>query len=256
MNDKVMKEFQEFGSRMHIIAILSILTFVIPLVGLIQLVFIFLALGNIRRIYYEMPNPHLMEFRSKYIISFIISLCGTTVMLIGTVSGVMSLIGLIRLPYNNLVIRGVLTAMIVIIIIGVIFIIISGYIEYKAWENLMIFFENNRTMFPEMISKDAIDGARNLKTGTIFNMTIILAIVGVILRIIGYFRLASLKKLYNTYDQPASAYSYTAQPAVQTQAQSVMEKTPGGITNFCIHCGTKIERDVKFCYSCGSHLES
>jgi len=48
-------------------------------------------------------------------------------------------------------------------------------------------------MFPEKIGKSAKTGASLLMIGAIFNLTIILAVVGFILLVIGFFKLSALK---------------------------------------------------------------
>jgi len=249
LNEKVMKEFQEFGSRMSIIAILSILSFVLPFVGIIELIFIFMALGNIKRICFESPNMNLMEFRSKYIIAFVISLLGGFFLFGAMIFLVIFVIYGYYWSYFILITFGVL------MLIGIIIFVISGYIEYKAWENLMIYFETNKTMFPEIIAIEAIKGSKNLKLGAIFNLTIILAIVGVILRIIGFFQLASLKKLYEARGQPYIAPPTAVQPRI-SQPQAIAQEPAVSSTagKFCPYCGTQVRADTKFCASCGAKI--
>ncbi len=246
-NEKVMYEFREFGSKMQIIAILSLLSLFIPFVGLIQLIFVYLALGNIRNIYYEMPNPNLMEYRSKYIMAFFVNLIG----LFFTFGAMIGL--LFTLPYY----RGlsVIIPLVGVIIFGIFIMIIAAYMESKAWEKLMFYLENNRTMFPEMIVNDAIKGAKNLKTGAILKITIILSIVGYILALIGLFQLSSLKSLYDAYGRPLPAQQQAIQPGVQAQVQpAIQQKTPVGALSFCPQCGAKIKGAENYCTACGSSL--
>ena len=251
-NENIIREFQEFGNRMNTIAILAILSFVIPFVGIIELIFIFMALGNINRINQEMPNQNLMEFRSKYISSFIVSLIGLFIIFIG----VFALIGVIPYIYSSYrAIMNLITGFIILLIISLILMIISAYMESRAWENLIVFFENNRQMFPEMIVMDVLNGARNLKTGAIIRATIIIAFVGVILQIIGYFKLASLGKLYDAYSQPITYQPQFNQPPVQVQPQSTFQPQMSGAFNYCPHCGSQIKRAGNFCTSCGAELK-
>ncbi len=250
MNEKVVKEFQEFGSRMQMIAILTILGFVFNFLFIVEIVFIFLDLGNIRRIYYDTPDPHLMEFRSKYVLSFVFCIFGTIVIVIGAIAAVMPLIFTNEEP----VVMGALIGIIIAVIIGIVFIVIGQILEYKAWGRLLKYLEANKDQFPEMVSRDAISGVRQIRMGTIFNLTIVLMIIGVILKIIGYFHLASLRNI--------RAYQYQPQPVVQVQPPyqpplpPIKHKTPGEINTYCSQCGTKIDRDVKFCYYCGSRINS
>lgn len=250
-----MREFQEFGNRMQVIAILSIISIVIPAVGIVMLIFIFLALGNIQRIYYERPNPELMEFRSNFILSFVIRVLGAAICILGLVASMMPLF----FTNNEQIIMGVFIGFIVSLVVGAIFMVISGYIEYKAWNKLVHYFESNRDMFPEKISKEAINGAKNLKLHSIFEMTIVLTPVGFILRIIGFFHLAALKDIYSKKARSVAQSQEQIYPQAQVPQQvqiplPIKQKTPNTINSFCPQCGTKIDRDVKFCYFCGAKV--
>lgn len=244
-NEKVMMEFQEFGSRMSIIAILAILNFVLPVMGLIELIFIFMALGNIKRICIEAPNMNLMEFRSKYIIAFVISLFGAFSIFSAAIGLVLFFI------YFNWV-YGFITVFVTLLLFGITILIVSGYLEYKAWDNLRIYFENNRSMFPETIVMDSIKGAKNLKLGAIFTMTIILSIVGVILRIIGFFQLASLKRLFELRGPPLTFQPTISQLQINQPKMIVEEPNTAG--KFCPYCGTQLKSDAKFCSACGAQI--
>ena len=247
---KVLRYFQEFGSHMQIVAILSVLSFVFPFVGLIILAFVFLALGDIRRIYREMPNPDLMEFRSKYIISFITSLFGLFMMITGVITMIMLIFGL-----NFQFFFPSIMPMIIMFIIGIVVLFISGIMQYSAWNSLSKFFEENKSIFPESVAQDALKGSNNIKHGIILTMTIILAIFGVILMLVGYFQLASLKKINDEYSHPIIAQPQKVSPYAQTQMVQVIQKTPGQIRNFCTQCGAKIESIASFCHACGVSLK-
>ncbi len=64
-----------------------------------------------------------------------------------------------------------------------------------AWSQLEKFFTNNVSLFSQNISDDAKAGAKLCKIGAILDITIILGVIGEILRIVGYFKLASLRNL-------------------------------------------------------------
>ncbi len=249
MNEKVLKEFQEFGSRIQMVAILTILGFVFNFLFIVEIVFIFLALGNIRRIYYETPEPHLMEFRSKYVLSFVFSVFGAIVIVIGAIAAAMPLIFSDAEP----VVMGSLIGIIIAIVAGLVFMVIGQILEYKAWGRLLKYLEANKDEFPEMVSRDAISGVKQIRMGTIFNLTVVLMIFGVIIKIIGYFHLSSLKNARAYQPQPAVQVQPLYQPQLP-QVLPIKQKMPGAISSYCPQCGTKIDRDVKFCYYCGSRI--
>ncbi len=261
MSNDVMREWQEFGSRMQVVAILSVLTFVIPFFGLLELIFIFMALGNIRNIYYKNPDPNLMEFRSKYIISFVVSLLGIFVIISGALGLVLTLFGISSRFSNFNFSRGwafIIVPFVVVILIGILILFIAGYLEYKAWGKLMVYFENNLSLFPERLGRDAINGAKNLKLGTVLSMTVILSFVGIIFQIIGYFKLASLKRLNDDYNRTPSAQPLVMQPMVQAPIQQAVQPPPKTIVSkFCPQCGNRFYgRDASFCSQCGNSIKS
>ena len=74
-------------------------------------------------------------------------------------------------------------------------IIVGAVFEIIAWGQLKRFFDSNLAMFPEDIGKSAKTGSFLCQLGAIFNITFILAPVGAILKVVGYFMLFKLKKL-------------------------------------------------------------
>ena len=247
---KVLRDFQEFGSHMQIVAILSVLSFVVPFTGFIQLIFVFLALAAVKKIYHIMPNLDLMEFRSKYIISFITGLFGLSMMATGVATLVLLMFG-----FNFRIFLPSIIAMVMVFIIGLIVLFISGVIQYSAWNSLSKFFEENKGIFPESVGKDALKGSNNIKNGVVLIMTLILAIVGIILIIVGYFQIASLKKINSEYDQPVIVQQQTVSPYAQTQTVQIIQKTPSQTKNYCPRCGTKLEDIASFCPMCGLSLK-
>jgi len=248
MNEsKILNEFRDFGSKMQIIAILAILAFIIPFVGIIQLIYIFLALGTIKRITHEMPDANLSEFRLRYIIGFLVQLIGGCIMFIAFL---MLILGLV-FHYFYAFISG----FIVMMVISMIIFLISAVLEYQAWGYLESFFENHRPMFPAMIVEDTLKGIKNLKLSVIFYMTLILSIIGVILQIVGFFRVASLKNLPPSPEETVPA---APSPSAPTPPQPVPSTPPKVIMSeevrYCPHCGSKITTAGNFCSECGAQL--
>jgi len=252
-DQKVLRGFQEFGAHMQIIAILSVLSFLFPFAGLIMLIFILLALADIKKIYYEMPNVDLMEFRSKSIISFITGLLGMFMIAIGIVTVVLSFFRY-DFMYDFEFFFPSMIPIIVMFFIGLIVLLISGIVQYNAWNSLSRFFNENKDLFPQSIGDDAVKGSNNIKNGIILTMTLILAIIGIILIIIGYFRLASLKRCNDEYRQPIIVQQQVVSPYNQTQVIQAIPKIQIREKNFCYKCGTKIEDIASFCPMCGVSL--
>ena len=241
----VKKEFQEFGKYIQIVAILTIVSIATGIAGFIALIFVFIAIGYIKKANYTLSNSLLHEFRSKYIRGFISRIVGTIIL----VTGVVNLVLFLFIP-TSFPVYITISLSIFLMGLGLLFIYTGVAAEVKAWKNLKIFFENNSKMFPPEISKEIIEGCNKLKTGTILSalgFLIIPGIIGFIYQIKGYFKLATLNKL-STYDAPVTLEIQTNLP--ESQPVNNLE----GRIRFCPNCGTKLSGLGSFCALCGSEI--
>ena len=83
----------------------------------------------------------------------------------------------------------------ILILVGIVLIIVGAVFEILAWGKLKRFFDSKLAMFPEDIGKSAKTGSFLCQLGAIFNITFILAPIGAILKVVGYFMLSKLKDL-------------------------------------------------------------
>ena len=203
-NPDVNREFSEFGGRMKLIAILTLISIVVGIftgfntsvgfveavIGFVVFILFILMLGDIKSAGGMLNNKNLLSFRSKVITSFILGIIG---MIIFTT-------GLVGLGITIFFIGSLILSIIplTILIIGIIVLLITAILQIQAWGSLESFFTNNASLFPQEIAKDAKDGAKFCKIGAILDITIILMFIGDILRVIGYFKLAPLKDLDRT----------------------------------------------------------
>ncbi|MFX1571589.1 MAG: zinc-ribbon domain-containing protein [Promethearchaeota archaeon] len=257
---EVSKEFSEYGHKMKLLGVLVLADFFVSIVSLfilyisyiswafiiLQLYFVFSALKNIKYVAESLNNPNLHEYRFKWINGFIVRFIGGILTAIGGVSILAILLFSISIIF------------IIIFLIGLITTIVGAYFEWQAWRELILFFEQNRRMFPEMISYDARRGANYMKNAAICDMLfflIITALIAFILRVAGYFKLAKLEDMKHITVQPEI---YQPQPS-QSLEQSIDQPIPIGISTtevkYCPHCGSEISALAKFCGSCGSKLE-
>ena len=134
----------------------------------------------------------------------------------------------------------------IMVVIGVVLIIVGSILRFIAWRGIETFFRTNAQLFPPNISEKGSSGGKLCKISTIFDMTMILSFVGEILRIIGYFKLASTKDLIGA---PAQTISQPIAPQpVATSAASAPS------ANFCPNCGSSVSSGARFCPECGSAM--
>ncbi|MBA7475091.1 hypothetical protein ES707_10457 [subsurface metagenome] len=245
-NMDVRNDFYEFGKNMQIVAICTVLSIVTGVTSLIALIFIFIALGNIKKANLKLNNEYLEEFRLKYVRAFILRICGTIVLMIG----VINLVFFFFIPSDFDSFWITISISVILILAGLTFGITSVVAEMKAWKNLKRFFEENRSMFPGSISHELIDGCDKLKTAALLNalgFLIITAIIGFIYQIIGYFKLAKLNTLL-LYDVPKTSPIQVNLP--ESRSISINKVA----SSFCPNCGTKLSGLGKFCPLCGSDI--
>jgi len=246
----IKKDFQDFGRNIQIVAICFILSLVTGVTGFIASIFIFISLGNIRKINLQLNNASLDQFRKKYIKGFILGLVGISVIVTG---GVGIAVYFIFTPFF-ISIWTTLSITITLLSAGLILIVVGLASEIKAWKNLKVFFENNSNLFPSDLSNELIDGCDKLKKGTLLSalwFLVIPAIVGFIFQAIGFFKLAKLNTL-NDFNTPKELELETVK-----QAYVPKTKTVNNIEisiNFCPNCGTKLSGIGKFCALCGSEI--
>jgi uncharacterized membrane protein len=245
-NMDVRNDFYEFGKNMQIVAICTVLSIVTGVTGLIALIFIFIALGNIKNANLKLNNEYLEEFRSKYIRAFILRIVGTIVL----VAGVIIMFFSVFMPMDITSFWIIISISVIFIPTGLIFEIISVVAEIKAWKNLKRFFEENKSMFPDNLYNELIDGCDKLETAALLNafgFLIITAIIGFIYQIIGYFKLAKLNTLM-LYDVPKTSQIQVNLP--ESRVIGINEVA----SHFCPNCGTKLSGLGKFCPLCGSDI--
>ena len=235
----VNKEFVDFGNRINIIAILTLLSLILGIIGafvaivgiialffnLIIIIFFLLVLGNLKRAGRELNNKELLAFTPRFLFGTIIRFIGQVLWSIGWWS---------------------IADLWILVVIGVLLIIFGSILRYMAWGGLQTFFDTNSQLFPQDISFNGSKGAKFCKIATILDMTIILSLIGEILRIIGYFKLASTKNLVEGPVQPIY------QPiSPQPTAAPV---SPISTAKFCPSCGSSIVSGARFCPNCGSEI--
>lgn len=262
-NSFIRTQLYEFGRYINSVAIATVLCLIVPIApitGIVALIFIFLALGVIKRLNYQLNNPNLEFFRSKYVSSFIIRIISIILIVAGGVFLAFSftVAFMFFINWANLGI-GILC-----LVVGFALLISASVTEMRAWENLKIFLQQNKELVPDTLRHEVIDGCDSLRTGALLyalGFLVIPIIIGFIFQIVGYFKLAKLNTLiyqqqpkmessqYQVqYQQPKTQYSQRIPSKEETVEKSIE------IVSFCPNCGTKLSRGGRFCPLCGSKV--
>lgn len=235
----IYKEFAEFGKRMNVIAILTLLSFILGIIGafippigfiglvlsLIIIIFFLLVLGNIKRSGRELNNSNLLAFTPRFLWGTIIRFVGQSLWIIGWIS---------------------IEDLWLMAIIGLVLIILGCILRYKAWHGMEVFFDANTQLFPQEISMNGSKGSKLCKIATILDIFPFISFIGDILRIIGYFKLASTKDLLGAPAEPVSQ---------QAEAQPISTQIPSAPSaSFCPSCGSSVSSGARFCPECGSAI--
>ena len=248
-NIDVKSEFTEFGKKMKIVAIMTILV-IIPYVGsflsLIGFIFSLMALGDIRNANNKLNQSSLENYRSKFITSLIFRIISTAISAIGNFFTANWLFDFV-FTFNFTALIGGLTIFLITFVLN----IIAAAIEMDAWRSLTDFFNQNRVLFPQHIVTEAADGSDKLRSAALMNILsflIITILIGWILQIIGYFKLAKLEEITRYSDTTP----ITAAPVEEVVPQPT---TPTSVLSFCPNCGAKISGSGKYCVECGGELK-
>lgn len=256
-NDKVNREFRQFGDKMYYILILFIIG-LIPgisaITGIITLYLSIKILSDIKSANKELKKKELDNFRTNFISSYILLLIIGILIIITVVFAVIAMWPLIsvmmqtQIPPTPEQMFAILPSLIIpgiLLLICLVLVLIVGILRYLAWGEMTEFFIENSGLFPEEIAHDARKGAENMKTASlcmILGFLVITLIIGLIYEIMGYIKLAKLRNL--PYSSPQATSQTSSTPAPRSSSAG----------HFCPFCGAKTEEAATFCASCGQQL--
>lgn len=218
---------------------------------IIYLIFILKAMNNIERLNQHYNNPNLRQFHVKclnanYIklIAFYAVNIGGAILPFAVDTAGISPIIFPFIPSSF----WLFFTVIILFILGFILGIICSSIEMKAWDNIGLFFAQNKEIFPLKVWNDSLEAADKLKKGVklwALGFLAVTVLIGWIYQIIGYFKLATFNKWGTSKEIQATLQ---VQPSVSPPQESISP------TNYCPFCGEPITKEAKFCGNCGSTL--
>lgn len=260
-------KWMKFGKNLRNVGgllILIIIPFIAFVALIIQLILIIVLINDFNEIIREQKSPYLEEFRSRYLAASIIKFIGAIAL---NVACVMIAAAYIfdfstpifpETPFGPFV---MFIPIIILLIIGFVLMIVGSAVEMGAWDNLKMFIEQNREMFPKM-GVDAIDGVEKLRSGAllwVLGFLIVPIAIGWIFQLIGYFTLGKIaewepviSKQPDLVPEPQPAYISAPTPVAAPAPVFVQEVAD--LIKFCPLCGAKLNMSGKYCGECGTQV--
>ncbi len=220
----------------------------------IQFILTLVALRDINNINRELNNPFLNNFRSKYLTASIVKFIGSIIVHVGgAMIAFVLAIGPIIDPFDLIPFPGwILPPTITLLVIGFVIMIIGSSVEVGAWDNLKLFIQQNKDMFPERILKDTITSVENLRSGALLwalGFLIIPILIGWIFQLVGYFGLSNVAK-WGMKIEPITPVTQDFQPiSTPTQDPQTID-----VIKFCPMCGASVAEGARYCGECGVQL--
>ncbi|MBY9008994.1 MAG: hypothetical protein KGD74_03910 [Candidatus Lokiarchaeota archaeon] len=248
----VNSQFARFGKYCFLLAIFMILA-IIPVVGYFAVIAQFAMVIRIyivaKRIQKQLNSENIRIFYSKFLISYLLFGVLEVVLILMNI-----FLNVLAAPSGEP--EAVASALIFLLVylgIIVVFMIIIGLLQMKAWENLNIFFTENRNMFPEIIIVSALDGTKKLRLAGKLTMIVITFIIAYILSIIGFFKLGKLRRVGDVSGEfPMAAPPPEPVVSAAPETPEKEEPEPAKDLQFCGNCGTKLDPSWSVCPECGS----
>jgi len=191
---KFIREFEDFGIKMYVLAILSIISiFTSGIVQLAMFIIMLTALSDIKNANLEMQNEKLEKFRKYIIYSVIVGIVGTIlIIVIAAIIGILFISSIPGFTFSSPItvpefqqISPLIRILLVVLLGGVPVGAISLGLLIKAWDNFYVFLENNSGLFPANVAEKAKEGARKIDKSYLY--LLISLIISEILVLIAIF---------------------------------------------------------------------
>jgi hypothetical protein len=249
MDKNILKQFREYGKRMKLVAIFSILeTFLmVPPFNLIVFIYSLKALNYIEIASSQLEDNSLSLYHEKSKRAAIIRFAASFIVLIW-------LILLVLLIFTNNDYIAVSLGFFTLIGFGMR--ISYGLYERKASKQLLMFFQDHQD-FP--YAEKGIKASKKLKTAGAMEILTPLAItlvIGWIYKIVGYFQLSSFKHILKDRQlSPSVSATFSQKQPIQTEKPTETKETIKRKQNYCPFCGAAVKGDTESCENCGSPLK-
>ncbi|TXT64669.1 MAG: membrane protein of unknown function [Promethearchaeota archaeon] len=188
------REFEDFGIKMYVLAILSIISiFTGGLIQLAMFIIMLFALGDIKKANLEMQNEKLENFRKYIIYAVIVGIVGA--ILIIAIIAIIVVLFFVSLPGFTFSapitvsefqqISPLIEILLLILLGGLPVGAIALGLLVMAWNNFYMFLSRNSGLFPAHVAEKATEGAAKIKKSYLY--LLISLIIGAVLVLIAFF---------------------------------------------------------------------
>jgi hypothetical protein len=185
------REMEEFGTKMYVLGILSIISiFTAEIIQLAIFIILLLSLKHIKEANLELEDERLEKFRKNVIYAVIVGIVGgIVIIIIGAIFAMLFLVSIPGFPFNAPLTVSEFQQLAPMIRI-LLFILLGGLpvggvalgFLIMGWKNLHLFFEKNSGLFPNRIGREAVDGSEKMRKA--YLLLLITLIIGAVLDLI------------------------------------------------------------------------
>ena len=198
----VTRQIEDFGIKMYILAILSIISiFIGGVIQLIMFIILLVSLSDIKKANLELHNEKLEKFRKYIIYAVIVGIVGALIITVITVFVLFLFISAIPgFTFNGPITVPQFLQM-TPLIGNLMLVLLGGFpigaialgLLIIAWKNLQIFLETNSELIPDTVGLKAINGSKKIKKSYLYLLiALILGEVLVLIAIIGFPQIETL----------------------------------------------------------------
>ncbi len=187
------REFEDFGIKMYVLAILSIISiFTGGLIQLIMFIIMLLSLRDIKKANLELQNEWLEKFRKYIIYAVIIGIVGALIITVITIIVAFLFISAIPgftfstpITVSEFQQIAPLIKILLLVLLGVLPVgPVALALLMIAWKNFQMFLERNSGLFPNTVVAKVIDGSGKIKKSYLY--LLISLIIGAVLVLIAF----------------------------------------------------------------------
>jgi len=187
------RQFEDFGIKMYVLGILSILSiFTGGIIQLVMFIIMLLSLGDIKDANLELGNEKLAKFRRYVIYAVIVGIVGGLIIIItGVIVGFLFISALPGFTISDPItvsefqdIAPLIRILLVVLLAGGLPVGAAAFgLLMVAWKEFHTFLERNAGLFPNTVVPKAIEGSKKIKNSYLY--LLISLIIGAIIVLIG-----------------------------------------------------------------------